>query len=358
MSVITPLLISFYYCVVGGWSVQYFFKACTFQFDEVSGSAQLHDTFSSFVSSVWPPMTGFLIFLILTVIIVMRGVKRGIESFGKIMMPALFFIILVISVFVFFLPGSSEGYRWLFTPDFSVITPRLVVSALGQAFFSLSLGCGCIMTFASYIDKKEDLVKHCGLTALLDFLFAVISACAIMPAVFAFGVNPASGPSLVFETLPFIFSKMPAGNVVAIIFFLALIIAALTSMISLVEAVTSSLSEEKNYSRNKSLICIFILIFIFGCISSLSFGPLSGVKIAGLTIFEFFDHASSDIFITGGAFLTVLFVGWKMKKEDVHDEFTKGGTVHKRLFKLSYFMIRYVCPLVILTIAMLPVLFG
>lgn len=357
MSVITPLVICFYYCVVGGWSVQYFFKACMFQFSGFSGSEQLHNMFSSFITSLWPPIIGFVIFLLVSLVIVKKGVKGGIEKFGKVMMPALFVIILAMSVYVCFLPGVSAGYSWLFKPDFSAITPGVVVAALGQAFFSMSLGCGCIMTYASYVDKKEDLVRHCGLTTLLDLLFAIFSACAIMPAVFAFDVDPASGPSLIFETLPFIFSRMPAGDMLAILFFFALIIAALTSIISMIETVTVSVSEKMNVSRKKSILYIGLLVTLFGSLCCLSFGPLSGVKIAGMTIFDFFNCISTDILIVGGAFLIVIFVGWKMKKEDVRDEFTMGGTVHNRLFGISYFTIRYICPLAILAISLSPLLF-
>jgi len=347
MSVITPLVICFYYCVVGGWSIQYFFKACAFGFNDISESEQMHEVFTSLTSSLWPAITGFVIFLLVSVLIVKRGVKSGIESFGKVMMPALFIIILTIGAFVYFIPGSSVGYAWLFKPDFSVITPKMVAAALGQAFFSMSLGCGCIMTYASYTDKKEDLVKHCGMTTLLDFLFAVISACAIMPAVFAFGVDPAAGPSLVFETLPFIFSKMPAGNLVAIIFFIALLVAALTSMISMVETITASISEEWNVARKKSSVYVFLTVAVFGSLCCI-FPP----------VFDFFDWASSDVLIVFGAFLVVVFVGWTMKKEDVYDEFTNGGTIHRRLFGVSYFLIRYICPVAILAIALSPLIFG
>lgn len=352
VSVITPFIIVSFYSVIGGWSVEYLFKAFAFEFSETA-PLQMDTVFENFVSSIWPPIIGHSIFLGTTAFIVVRGINRGIESFGKVAMPTLFVIVMVMSVYVAFLPGASAGYSYLFRPDFSKISTSVVSSALGQAFFSLSLGCGCIVTYASYVHRQDNAFSHCTTTMLLDLLFAVIAGCAIMPACFAFGVNPGSGPSLVFETLPFIFSKMPWGNVAAIFFFLALLVAAITSSISMFEVVVSYLVQEKGMPRKKATLLLFALCWSLGCLCSLSLGPLSQYKIFGLTLFEACDKFSSNVLMTLGALLVVLFVGWKMKKEDVEDEFTSGGKYSggkSAMFNIIYYTIRYIAPVAIAAI--------
>ena len=268
------------------------------------------------------------------------------------MMPLLFFIVICIAVYSLTLPGAGKGLDYLFKPDFSKVDGNTFAAALGQAFFSLSLGFGTIMTYASYVDKKENAFFQSTATAVSDLTFALIAGVAIMPAVFAFGLDPQSGPGLVFETLPFVFSQMPAGGVIAIAFFVALLVAALTSSISMLEVAVAYLIEEKGFKRVNACGVLFVLCWIVGALCSLSFGPLSGVKIAGQSIFDFFDSTSSNILMTLGSLLTVLFVGWKLKKTDVYDEFTNGGSIsaNVKLFGVLWFLIRFVCPLAIISI--------
>lgn len=350
--IVTPMLIVSFYSVIGGWSVEYLFKACTFQFSSDATQEELSRVFSDFSTSVWAPLLGHTIFLGTTAFVVMRGVKKGIESFGKIAMPTLFFIVLAIAVYVLFQPGAAAGYSYLFKPDFSKISFSTVSVALGQAFFSMSLGCGCILTYSSYVKKKDNMLRHCVSTTCLDLLFALIAGCAIMPAVFAYGLNPGAGPSLVYETLPFIFSRMPGSNFIAIIFFVALLVAALTSQISMFEVGAAYLVEEKKMSRRKACTLIFCGTWVAGCLCCLSFGPLNFVKLGGKTIFDLLDFISSDYLMTLGSLFTVLFVGWKMRRSDVYDEFTSGGAHSSaaRWFKLMYFLIRYLAPAAILFI--------
>ena len=264
----------------------------------------------------------------------------------------LFFIVISIAIYSVTLPGAKAGLDYLFNPDFSKIDAKACAAALGQAFFSLSLGFGTIMTYASYVDKKENALFQSTATAASDLTFALIAGIAIMPAVFAFGINPQSGPGLVFETLPYVFGQMPAGGFVAILFFLALLVAALTSSISMLEVAVAFLVEEKGMSRIAACMPLFVVCLVIGALCSLSFGPLSDFKIAGRTIFDFFDHLSSNILMTLGSLLTVLFVGWRLKKTDVYDEFTNGGTLSRnaKLFGVLWFLIRYVCPLAIIAI--------
>ena len=189
-------------------------------------------------------------------------------------------------------------------------------------------------------------------TAISDLMFALIAGVAIMPAVFAFGIDPQSGPGLVFETLPYVFGQMPAGGVVAILFFLALLVAALTSSISMLEVAVAYLMEEKKFSRLTACITLFVICWIVGALCSLSFGPLSHIKIDGGNLFDFFDSFSSNVLMTLGSLFTVLFVGWRLKKTDIYDEFTNGGTlsVNARIFGILWFLIRYICPLAIISI--------
>jgi NSS family neurotransmitter:Na+ symporter len=351
-TIIVPLIVLSYYSVIGGWSVDYLFKSLTFSFTGDASQSAIHTMFIDFVSSTWAPLVVHTVFLAVTTLIVVVGIKGGIEKFSKIMMPILFVMVLAIAVYSLTLPGASAGLDYLFNPDFSKITGKACAAALGQAFFSLSLGFGTIMTYASYVSKKENIMFQSAATAVSDLMFALIAGVAIMPAVFAFGLNPQSGPGLVFETLPFVFGQMPAGGAVAILFFLALLVAALTSSISMLEVAVAYLVEEKKFSRVGACVLLFVICWIVGALCSLSFGPLSHIQIDGGNIFDFFDNLSSNILMTLGSLLTVLFVGWRMKKSDVYDEFTNGGSLSRnaKIFGVLWFLIRYVCPLTIITI--------
>ncbi len=352
LMVLTPITLLCYYSVVGGWSVEYFFKSVGFQFTAAATQEQLGGMFDGFVSSVWMPLICHTIFLGITVLIVVGGVQKGIERFGKIMMPVLFIIIILIVVRSATLPGAAEGFKFLFKPDFSKITPQVCIAALGQGFFSLSTGCGTMLIYGSYLSKQVNLGKFSAATAIADFTFALIASCAIMPAVFAFGQSPEAGPGLLFKTLPFIFSKMPAGGIIALLFFFALLCAALTSSISMCETGAAYLVEEKHISRKKASLIIFLIAWVVGIFCSLSFGVLSGAKIFGFTLFDFLDYFSANMLMTGGALLMVLFVGWKMKPTDVWSEFTNDGMLagNRKIFRPTYFLIKYIAPLAIVVI--------
>ena len=351
-TIIVPLVVLSYYSVIGGWSIEYFVKSLTFSFTGNDSQAAMSTMFSSFVSNPWLPLICHTGFLLATTMIVVVGIKDGIEKFSKVMMPMLFFIVIAIAVYSLTLPGAGKGVDYLFNPDFSKIDAKACAAALGQAFFSLSLGFGTIMTYASYVDKKENILFQSTATAVSDLMFALIAGVAIMPAVFAFGLNPQSGPGLVFETLPYVFSQMPAGGVVAILFFIALLVAALTSSISMLEVAVAYLVEERKFSRIGACITLFVICWIVGALCSLSFGPLSNIQIGGRGIFDFFDNLSSNILMTLGSLFTVLFVGWRLKKTDIYDEFTNSGTLstNAKLFGILWFLIRYVAPVAIIVI--------
>jgi len=352
MTVIVPLIVTSYYSVVGGWSIEYLFKSLAFSFTLGESQAAISTMFGDFVSSPWLPLATHTLFLLITAVIVAAGIKGGIEKFSKVMMPMLFVIVLGIALYSMMLPGAKAGLDYLFNPDFSKIDAKACAAALGQAFFSLSIGFGTIMTYASYVSKKENVMFQSMATAASDLAFALIAGMAIMPAVFAFGLNPQSGPGLVFETLPYVFSQMPAGGVVAILFFLALLVAAVTSSISMFEVGVAYLVEEKKLPRVGACAIIFAFCWILGAFCSLSFGPLSEFRLFGRNIFDFFDNLSSNVLMTLGSLLTVLFVGWRLKKTDIYDEFTNGGTIsmNAKIFGVLWFLIRYVAPLAIIVI--------
>ena len=354
ITVISPLILLSYYSVVGGWSVEYLLKSLMLDFtgvpsDEVSG------VFSKFISSTWAPVVMHTIFLLMVAGIILAGVKKGIERFSKITMPILFFLIVAIMVYSITLPGSREGVNYLIKPDWSKLSIEAVAAAIGQSFYSLSLGVGSILTYASYVRKDENLIASSAGTAASDLLFALLAGFAIMPAVFAAGIQPGAGPGLVFETLPFIFNKMSGSvpflsAIIAIIFFLSILVAALTSAISMLEVGVAYLCEEKKMSRKASTAVNFALIWAFGVLCSLSFGVLSGVKILDCSIFEFFDKLCSNFLMVLGGLMFTIFVGWRLTKDDVRDELTSGGRYFNRFFPVLWFLIRYIAPIAVIVI--------
>lgn len=356
LTVITPLIILSYYSVVGGWAIEYLVKSATFSFTTDKAEA-VTGMFGEFASSVWGPIICLFIFLSLTALIVFLGVKKGIEKFSNVSIPILFVLIVAIAIYSITLPGAGEGVKYLVKPDFSKLTPDAFSAALGQSFFSLSLGVGTMLTYSSYVNKDENLMASGAGTAVSDLLFAMLAGFAIMPAVFAAGITPSAEPGLVFETLPYIFAKMGAGGqvvscMVAILFFLTILVAALTSSISILEVGVAYLVEEKGVSRHNASIILFFATFAVGVLCSLSFGPLADVKILGEGIFNFCDKLCSNYLMTIGALLFSVFVGWKMDKKSVRDELTNGGTlkVNNMLFPTVYFLIKYIAPVTIAVI--------
>lgn len=347
LTVITPLLILGYYSVVGGWSVDYLWKACTLRLTHNTAGL-----FPGFISAVWEPLIAFTIFLAATAVIILLGVKNGIEKFTKICMPALFVLIVGIVIYGLTLPGSMEGIIYLVKPDFSKIDAGVVAAAMGQAFFSMSLGMGAILTYASYAPENENILSSGVGTTLADLGFALLAGFAIMPAVFSAGIQPGEGPGLVFDTLPYIFSQMPSwiGAILGIVFFLTILMAALTSSISMLEVGVAYLQEEKGIGRVKGTIIITLIAWVLGIFCSLSFGPLAGVKIFGLSIFDCIDKLCSDWLLPLGGLLFTLFVGWYMSKADVRDEFTNHGTSNVGVFSVIYFLMRYIAPVGILVV--------
>ena len=356
LTILIPTLIACYYSVIGGWSVEYFLKSCSPSFVRMSPE-EASGFFGPFAASPWTPVIMHLIFLGITVGVVAGGVKSGIEKFSKISLPVLFVLILMILTYSVSLPGAGEGVRYLLHPDWSELTPRTFAYAMGQSFYSLSLGMGAIITYGSYVSKKENILTTSAGTAVSDLLFAILAGFAIMPAVFAAGVEPGAGPGLVFQSIPYVFAKMGAGMpvlsaAVSILFFLAIIVAAMTSCISLVEVGVSFLVERSGMSRGRACLILFLLCGGLGVLCSLSFGPLADAKVAGMTIFDLFDWTCSNILLLLMALLAVVFVGWILPRRVVHDEFTNGGRLafNERLFPAVYFLIKWVAPIAVVVI--------
>ena len=355
LTILSPLLILSYYSVVGGWSVEFLFKSLSFTFTENASEAEVSGYFGHFISSTWQPILSHTLFMTMVAGVVLGGVKNGIERFSKVAMPLLFVLILFIVGYSLTLPGSRAGVEYLVKPDFSRLNADAYAAALGQAFFSLSLGVGTVLTYASYVKKEENLVVSGVGTAVSDLLFAMIAAFAVMPAVFAAGIEPGSGPGLVFQTLPYIFNKMSqampiTSALVSIAFFLTILAAALTSAISMLEVGVAYLVDEKGMERRKATLLLAFGTWLLGVLCSLSFGPLAGVKLLGLSFFDFLDALCSNWLLPLGGVLFTLFVGWWMSKADVRDELTNGGTCNVRLFGLVYFLMRYLAPIGIVVV--------
>lgn len=357
---VIPFIILSYYSVVGGWSLEYFFRAVTGFFTSDTTQEQTTEFFRAFSSSPSRPLVCHTIFMLTTALVVSRGVKKGIEAVSKALMPVLFFIMLAIAIYSIFLPGSGAGFEYIFKPDFSKVNGKTFANAIGQAFFSLSLGAGVMLTYASYFKKKENLQTIAVQTSFSDLGFALIAGCAVLPALFSFGLSPQQGPGLVFCTLPVLFAKMPLGVVISIAFFLCLIIAALTSIVSTFEVVVASLMEHFRIpSRKKASWIIFVAGWLVGTLCCLSFGPLQDFTIFGYTIFNFFDTFTANVLLPLGGLVAVLMVGWKMDKDVFYSEYTNdgAGSLNCKLFPFVRFLVRYVCPLVMVGLFLIQCFF-
>ncbi len=354
LGVLSGFVILSYYSVVAGWTAEYTALAITNYFDG-KGANDFPAIFAKFVSNPWLSVSLMLAFMIVTHVIVIRGVKSGIEKFSKVMMPALFIILIILAICSVMLPGASQGLEFLLKPDFSKITGSTVLSAMGQAFFSLSLGLGCLCTYASYFGNDTNIGKTALNVSIIDTFVAVMSGFIIFPAVFNAGYTLSSediGPSLLFITMPNVFQQafgsMPVlSYVVSVLFYFLLVVAALTSTISMHEVVTAYVSEEFTMTRRKAATIVTIACSTVGVFCALSFGPLDGFKLFGMTLFDLFDYVSSNIFLPVGGMFIALFVGWYLDKKIVRDEVTNNGTLRAPYLRLIVFILRYVAPIAI-----------
>lgn len=354
LGVLTAFFIMGFYPVVGGWASAYIVKSAT---GLLASQEAIPGIFGAFVSGSWEPILWMLGYMAVNIIIVSGGVKDGIEKAAKVMMPLLFILLGIIAIRSITLPGAGEGLRFLFVPDWSKVDGSTVLAALGQAFFSLSLGMGCMITFGSYLGKDENLPQNASLVVGLDTTVALLAALAIFPALFAFGMEPAQGPGLVFVVVPQIFASMGGilGTLLSILFFVALTLAALTSSVSLLEVVVAYLIDQHNFDRKKATIATGIVMATVAVFASLSMGVLSDFHILGANVFDFLDILTDKIFMAIGGALLAIVVGWFVRKEDLQNEITNGGAIKFGLFNIWYFLMKFVIPVAIGIVAVLGI---
>lgn len=354
LGVFTGFLILSYYSVVAGWTAHYMVLALIGAFNGKTAT-DYPVIFQNFASDPVLPVFWLIFFLVLTHVIIVRGVQSGIEKFSKIMMPTLFIIVIFLVICAVSLPGADKGLEFLLKPDFSKIDGSVVLSAMGQAFFSLSLGMGCLCTYASYFDKHTNLAKTAVNVAAIDTAVAIMAGFIIFPSVFNIGMTLGKddiGPSLIFISLPNVFQQAFSGvpvvaYVVSVLFYFLLIIAALTSTISMHEVATAYVTEEFGMTRKKAARLITGGCIVLGILCALSFGVLGDIKLCGKTIFDLFDFTSSTICLPFGGMLISIFAGWYLDKQLFRDEITNCGDVRAPYFKALIFVLRYVAPLAI-----------
>ena len=353
LGILTATIILGFYAVVAGWCLEYLWASIAGQ---LSGDAEyVKNYFAEFSSHPLKPTLWGVAFILITHLVVVRGVRHGIEKASKLLMPILFILLLILVVSSCMLPGAMGGVRFLLHPDFSKLSGSVMLEALGQAFFSLSLGTACLCTYASYFSKDTDLLRSAGQIALIDTLIAILSGLMIFPAAFSVGVNPDSGPSLIFITLPNVFHQAFAafpvvGYVISIMFYALLVFAALTSTISMHEIGTAFFSEEFAQPRRKSAWIVTVITILICIFCSLSVGAVPSIKVMGLSLMDFCDSLTANYLLPLGAMLACLFVGWYVPKQVVHDEFTNRGTLKGRLFGVYLFAVRIVCPICIMLV--------
>lgn len=354
LGVITGFLISGYYAVVSGWCLQYVYASCM---GHLKGdSTYIANYFTNFETDPIKPVFWTIVILLITYFIIIRGVKDGIEKASKIMMPTLFILLLIIVVASCTLPGAWKGVEFLFKPDFSKVTGDVFLGALGQSFYSLSIAMGCISTYASYFSKDTNLAKSALQISVVDSMVAILAGLMIFPAAFSVGVSPDSGPKLIYITLPNVFNQafgsMPVVEfIISMLFYVLLTLAALTSLMSLIEVSTSFIHEEFNIGRKKGASIVTALCCVVGAICSLSLGAAGDTLVfAGKSLFDWFDFTTGQILLPVGGFLTCIFVGWFVPKKLLKDEFTNNRTLKGRLFPAYIFLIRFFCPICILLV--------
>lgn len=353
LSVLTGFLITGYYAVVSGWCLQYIYASIL---GELKGDSEyINNYFISFETDAVKPILWTAAILFSTYFIIARGIRGGIEKASKMMMPTLFILLLVIVVASCMLPNAGKGIEFLFKPDFSKVDSNVFLGALGQAFYSMSIGMGCLCTYASYFNRQTNLPRSAIQIGLIDTMVAILAGLMIFPAAFSVGISPDSGPSLIFITLPNVFNQafaaMPVlGYIISILFYGLLSLAALTSLISLHEVNTAFLHEELNISRHKAAVIVTVACCIVGAFCSLSLGASDGLQLFGMPLFDLFDFVTGQIFLPISGLLTCLFIGYYVPHKLVRDEYSNDGTLRSSAFKWYLVSIKYICPVCIILI--------
>lgn len=358
LGILCSYLILTFYMVVSGWTLEYLFQSFTGElFSPISGiesgsNLQFADRMNQYVAGVWPPIIWTWITIVICGVVLCMGVQKGIERVSNILMPLLFLILIILCVTALSLPKAAEGLAYFFSPDFSKITPDVCISALGQAFFSLSLGMGTLITYGSYFRKDTNLTKTAFTVSLLDMSVAILVGMIIFPGVMSFGLEGESfgGSALVFVTFPEIFSKMWCPQLWSSLFFILLSVAALTSSISIAEVSIAYFSEHFKVKRFAATGMVMIPLIILSALSSLSNGVLSDWTIFGYTIFGACDAVTANILMPLGAFIMAVYLGWFAPKNLFKDQLTNGGTIRNRLADTIVFLLKWVTPVLIIII--------
>ncbi len=350
---LVPLIITPYYCVIGGWVTKYLCEYIT-----GGGSALAADSyFGNFIGFAETglfetPVFWFILYVLATALVVLLGVEKGIEKVSKVMMPVLVILSIIVAVFSLTMPGAIEGLKFYLVPDFSHFSGTTVLAAMGQMFYSMSLAMGIMITYGSYMPAESSLEGSVGQIEIFDTAIAFIAGLMIVPAVVAFnggdpsGIN--AGPGLMFGTLPKVFERMWMGNVVGLVFFLLVLLAALTSSISLMETVVSIVCDKLHWKRRTAAIAVTAFILLLGIPSCLGYGPWAGITVLGMQFLDFFDFISNSILMPIVAFFTCILVGWVAGTHVVSDEVERNFPFHrKRLFEV---MVRYIAPVLIVCI--------
>lgn len=333
-SVIVSLLISGFYYIVAGWSLEYFISSANGALYQV---ADFHQHFAAFTNS-WREPLYTVIFIIMTHAIVVMGVQKGLERISKIVMPVLLIMLVLLVAHSASMSGAVEGYKFLFYPDFKkAFSVQTIVSAIGQAFFSLSIGLGCMIAYSSYFKEGTNLTKTSFSVSLMTFFVAILSGMVIFPAVFSVeGLEPTAGPTLLFETMPFIFAEMPASELWSALFFLLVVLAALTSTISFHEVLTQYLQENHNVGRKNA-----------ARITTAATIALSIVCLKWSWFFDSFDVVTADVLMPMGGLLTSIFAGWVLDRKILHSQMSNNGTLRARVFPLLVFALKWAAPILL-----------
>ncbi len=338
-----------YYVVVGGWVMQYLFQALIGGLNGLT-QAEYSALFTDFVSSPWQSVLWTLLFMAINFGVLSRGVQHGIERMSKFMMPVLFVLLIIFCVNSLMLPGSMKGVEFMFKPDFTQLTWKGVVEAMGQAFMSLTLGVGGLVTYASYFKDDTSLARDASVIAGLDTLVALLAGVMIFPAVFALGAEPASGPKLVFEVLPNALQSLAGSSVWAVLFFTLLLFASLTSSISLSEVPTAFISEEFHVSRNRAIGWVTGITLVLAMLSALSFNVISDIKAWGMNMFDLFNYTASNVFMLLGGLFTAVYVGWFLDKHIITEQLTNRDHLNRGVFNYTMVCLRYVAPAAVVVI--------
>jgi NSS family neurotransmitter:Na+ symporter len=346
LGVVGAFLIGSFYCVIAGWGLDYLFKTLT----GVTTSLTADTSGAAFQELLGNPyrLAGWqFLFVALSVAIVARGIQSGVEKAVTYLMPTLFGLLVILVAYAMIAGDAAQALDFLFTPDFSKLTPNVVVQALGQAFFSLSVGLGAVMVYGAYLPKSVSIPKSALIIGFADTLVAILAGLAIFPLVFAYGLDVASGPGLIFVTLPIAFAQMPGGIVFGFLFFALLTIAALTSAIALMEVIVSWLQERHHMARSKAAIFVGLALFIVGLGTVFSFNIWAGYTIKGRTFFDSLDYLTNNILMPLGGLLIAIFVGWRMRFSSVREELQ---SISDSFFARIYGLLGVICPIALVLI--------